>query len=267
MNLEDRIRNSKGADLKRIFTDTLGVKSEHVDFILRIGKDTGFGADQKLRQLYWEVLHFDLKHGTRTSDFISEDLYRELAESNPETFANTENVRYGVKHRSSLTSVVRAVFNQATNILRDHGINPEDTHVVDLGCGTAKPSIIARTEFTFGEVVGVDYFNDVLELAKSNRQTMGLSYRRDRFSLEFADASDFRGYRDPTVVYMYNPFGQEVMQGVEENLRRRGLKVVVGYNKPLCREIFSSDNGWNVEAEHLSPNDPDQAYVIFSRNL
>ncbi|MBX2834941.1 MAG: hypothetical protein KTR28_08225, partial [Micavibrio sp.] len=94
---------------------------------------------------------------------------------------------------------------------------------------------------------------------------------KDKVKFVFADASKYKEFNGINVVYMYNPFQEEVMNKVEQNLRRHAGKTLVVYNKPLYGHLFK-DKGWSVlHEQNMQHNkagkpsfDPDLQTQIFS---
>ncbi|MGQ0527301.1 MAG: class I SAM-dependent methyltransferase [Alphaproteobacteria bacterium] len=280
-------------ELKNVLTGIASpnITQEHVDFIEKIGREWGnahsksmeispedpqwqeledFFALRKLRQLYTEIIRFDLEHGTQTAGFISESYYQESAQDNIANFASStlEDVKQGVKHRASLTSVIRSFFNKSTSILGECNVSPDKVSAYDIGCGAGKPSLIARLNYDFKNVVGIDYFMPVLQFAQKNREDMGMFGDEDRkIAFKFRNASKFADFRGPViVVYCYNPFGEKIMQDVVENLEETDRPVIFGYNKPKHIELFKSDKGWNGEIITSSLDD-DSNLAVLTRNL
>ena len=246
------------------------ITEEHAQFLVQEGQRIGIGGLRKLRRFYYDVLDFDLEYGTNTLEFISEETFRTHAKVEPDLFpeANISSVPYGVKHRSSLTSVIKNSFLHALRILREHGIQSDQVSVYDMGCGAAKPAMIASlSDFNFKNVVGVDYYKNVLSTARRNREIMiGELGDKQKFALVHADARTFQDFRGPTIVYLYNPFGKKIMKEVEKNLREVTEKCIVLYNKPLYQGLFSSHKGWYLERQTTN-HDHDQELAIFSRGF
>lgn len=294
-----RVTNSKTIDdlkeklLSLTELKLVDVTPEHLELIENLGADWGLKtaiADnmqgknvpniieeykmKKLLQLYMEVFYFDLQHGTKTSGFISEEVYQEFAKRNPEHFANGEidSVEHGVRHRASLTSVITKAFNESVKLFKEHGIKAKDISVYDAGCGTGKPALIARMAeelpnmgYTFKDVVGYDYFEPVLDIAKENRKTAGFKHDR-KISYKLEDATKFTKYKNPTLVYAYNPFDKKIMEQAVKNIEAANLSTVFAYNKPLHADCFKKENGWETKVISIS-QDEDSQLTLFYRNL
>lgn len=259
--------------LKSIFIDMIGIHPDLVEFIEKEGERTGYGAARKFLQLWEQVILFDLKNGTTTSTFISEAVYKQFAKTHPDAFADITHVKSGVKHRPSLDFIIRHGFNEAGRILREHRFDPKDASLYDWGCGTGKPVLIAASEYDFGNVVGVDYLDHVLEIARQNRAIMDLdtdpgkkpAFRRAD-AVQFS--SDSNNLNDEcTISFAYNPFKASVMEQVVANLERNTDRSIFIYNKPRCRRFFRAANGWRLETKVWCDTDEDSRLMVWSRGF
>lgn len=256
------------------------ISDEHMEFLANLG------GEDKLREVYYEVLKFDDdcndKHHLpdsrnkliKTSQFILEEEYQEKAISSPELFADPTCADQGVKHRASLTRSITDGFNHAVRYLRDKGYQPQEISFFDLGTGTGKPLLISQMPefgFNFKKAVGVDYYQPLLDRAKINMELAGLQVGSNSDSpvqLVFSNAATFKNFNGLNLIYMYNPFQEPVMVEVEKNLRRYAGKSVVIYNKPLHSKIFEQ-NGWKkIDAigDINTPSD-DKTTLLFSHGF
>ncbi len=231
---------------------------------------------RKLRQLFNDVILFDLQHGTKTSGYIPEEMYTEFANTAPGLFANEgKNVEHGVRHRASLTSILKIAIDQGVTIHGEHKIKPENITVYDSGCGTGKPGIMARLSYDFEEVIGLDYFEAVLELARENIKTLGLSGIR----VENADLQIYNDFgkkgseagpaeeRKGNAILAYNPADETVIEPYARNILASGIPSTFAYIKPLHADCFPLEkNGWHLETEVKSP-DEDSQLNIYSCNM
>lgn len=107
---------------------------------------------------------------------------------------------------------------------------------VDLGCGKAKALLLAAG-LGFKQVIGVEFALELVKVANLNLKKLKTSN-----ALVFhLDAAEFCFPDTDMVVYLYNPFSEEVMRKVVVNLRkvaRRKLYVV--YNNARCAEVLDS---------------------------
>ena len=87
---------------------------------------------------------------------------------------------------------------------------------VDLGSGKARVVLLAA-ELPFGELVGVEYDEQLHRTAEQNVTRLGAG-DAPPIRLELADVRDFSFPETPLVIYMNNPFPEQVLKIVLANL-------------------------------------------------
>jgi SAM-dependent methyltransferase len=115
---------------------------------------------------------------------------------------------------------------------------------VDLGSGKGRPLLLA-SHFPFKQIVGVELSRRLHDVAQDNvRRYHDPAQRSRNFQLACADAADFVFPDGPLVVFLYNPFGPEVMAQVAASLRASFLaaprQVRVLYADPLHLEVWTA---------------------------
>ncbi len=166
---------------------------------------------------------YDPIHGVDTADLI------EVSEMGDVT---SENLCQGVHYEPTRARPLR-------KFLRSIDL-PRDGVFVDIGCGKGRVLMIAA-EQGFARVAGVDYCPEVCRVARENLEVFR---RRRKPDLEFAihqgDATDFAFEADHNVVFLFNPFGAEVLDQVldrlEASLREAPRKVWLFYHHSLWRD-------------------------------
>jgi hypothetical protein len=176
----------------------------------------------------WDRLHpFDTLHGTQTGGYIP-------AENLPHSrFSDTKLHVYG----GSQPSIVRAALRELPDLT---GFT-----FLDLGAGKGRPALVA-SEFPFKEVVGVELAPQLVDVALDN-----VAIFRDRhpncapIRIENDDAAVYTPPVGDLVVFLYNPFGLEVMKRVVSNIEatvkgegRRSIFVI--YYNPVYGACFDA---------------------------
>ena len=236
------------SEAKNILIDHHGIDLVHLDFLVSLGKNTVLGGVQKLREFYFEVVRYDLQFNTDTSGFISENEYAVFAQSKPESLADPSTTKYGVKYRASLTSSVELGINFAVQFLNGMGIKTEAISFVDLGCGTGKAVLIAANSFKFRCAYGVDYYSPLIDTAHRNRANFSEPLLCQDIHFLFSNVVEFAEYKGVNILYLYNPFGEEIMRQVEDRISKYGGRTLIVYTKPICRDIFEA-KGWKCIRE------------------
>ena len=159
---------------------------------------------------------FDRAYGTETSGFVSEHNLpaNELASTNAQY--------WGSAYWGSQPSFVRSAIAALPS--------PQTFTFIDLGCGKGRALIVA-SEFPFRGIIGVELSPTLAKIARKNVQIIENRFPgRSRIVVEERDASTFRFPPGNIVLYIYNPFGEEVL-----------LKVVAALEKAIAaerRDIF-----------------------------
>ena len=117
---------------------------------------------------------------------------------------------------------------------------PERATLVDVGAGLGRVVLHAARR-PFRQIVGVEISPALVEVAKDNRAAFrGELLCRD-IRLVRADAARFTFPRGNLVVYLYNPFSEEVLVPMLDRLSRDGRReVVVVYHTPVARAAIDA---------------------------
>lgn len=170
---------------------------------------------------------FDRRFNVDTSGRIDLD---ELSIASP-------NAEHGVYYEPTSTRVFRFLMRQLS-------LPGDDWCFVDLGSGKGRTLLMAA-EYPFRRVIGVEFARDLHETAMKNAS----SYRNPAqkcFNLELhhMDAVEYRLPREPSVVFLFNPFERPVMERVAQNIaatvRESGEDMVLIYHNALKRHIFDA---------------------------
>jgi predicted RNA methylase len=121
---------------------------------------------------------------------------------------------------------------------------PQDSYTfVDLGCGKGRVLILAA-EYGFQRVLGIELDSRLVEVARANVRSVQARQqnRMDKVEVLTGDAATFTLPLGPTIIYMYNPFGEQTVREVASNVQRslelnpRPLLVV--YYNPVHQHLF-----------------------------
>jgi SAM-dependent methyltransferase len=139
-------------------------------------------------------------------------------------------------------------------------IDPARYTYVDFGCGKGRTMILA-SDLGFRRIIGVDISPELIEVAQKNMDFKGIA-------AEFicGDVRDFRYPDEPIVLFMYNPFFQEIMLGVVERLSASAQKfardIFVVYYSAAFSELWRNSNFFLFRAcDSAYPN-----YAIYRIN-
>lgn len=166
------------------------------------------------------MLHpFDAKHGVETSGYVPPE---RLPRS---SFVKKANYIYA----GSQPGIVRAALEALPSL--------EGYTFVDLGCGKGRPMLVA-SEFPFKELIGVELSDELAETARRNIVRFSARYpSRPPMRAQTGDAVLFPHPQGNLVIFLYNPFGEEVMRhviaAIEMALDTEPRSVFVVYYNPL----------------------------------
>jgi SAM-dependent methyltransferase len=115
-------------------------------------------------------------------------------------------------------------------------IRATDFAFVDVGSGKGRMLLLAACR-PFRRVIGVEIAKSLHDAASRNLASSRLPRRAASVELRRMDARDFGFPDDPLVVYLFHPFGEEVMRVVLANLegewRRQPRPIYLLYLNPV----------------------------------
>jgi SAM-dependent methyltransferase len=94
------------------------------------------------------------------------------------------------------------IFRQAMQYI------PKDRIFIDLGCGKGRGLILAH-QAGFRRLIGVEFSSKLARIASRN-----LAHLKITAQIVEQDAATFSFPRKPSVIFLYNPFGPEVLREV-----------------------------------------------------
>jgi predicted RNA methylase len=166
----------------------------------------------------WPADEFDLIHGTDTAGDVP--LWRLSIRS---AYARC-GIRYQATHANDL--------KEAIAFLEE---DPSTFTFIDLGCGKGRMLLVAQ-QLGFKRVIGVEFADELVAIAKNNLSIV----MADKSAVIGGDAVEFQFPVGDLVVFLFNPFGEEVMVHVIENLRKHVGKLYVIYRHAKCAHLFDA---------------------------
>ncbi len=129
--------------------------------------------------------------------------------------------------------------------------NPAVDGFVDVGCGKGKACIYAKKYFRFQRITGIDFSENLLEIARRNSSIAGF----DDIEWQYGDARTWMLPERKSIVFMYNPFGEVVMESFIKNninhFRRFGSTIV--YINALQSKVLLK-HGFVLSGRSVSEN-------------
>lgn len=175
----------------------------------------------------WERIHpFDRSQGTDTSGFVS------AAELPQDQAARAHAICYA----GSQPSLLRQALAELPAV--------DSSTFVDLGCGKGRALLVA-SEFPFRDILGVELSAPLARIAVRNALLIARRFpQRTAISVAVADASDFPLPAGDLVLFLYHPFGAELVARVVARLEaalcteRRSVYVI--YYNPVAGHCFDA---------------------------
>ncbi|WP_181969740.1 class I SAM-dependent methyltransferase [Paraburkholderia sp. DHOC27] len=134
---------------------------------------------------------------------------------------------------------------------------------VDIGCGKGRPLIVA-SEYPFAEVRGYDISPDLVATANANAAAIARRFpARPPIRAVIADAENLALPAGKIVLFMFNPFGDELMATLLRNLEA-GLAsgeiehLFIVYDIPVCGALFDASTALRRWFATTFPYDPDE---------
>lgn len=170
-------------------------------------------------------------------------------------------------------------------------INYEDFTFIDIGSGKGR-SLLVAAEFSFEEIIGVEYAASLCAVAERNFET----YSNPRqvcknLNSVCQDAAEYELPNRPLVLYFYDPFAEPLMRRVTERIHQSMVQhprpvIVVYYNPVFAEQIadlpkmelafagkefeayWKNTQRGNKEAnEFVSGNRDGDRYAVFMNDL
>ena len=193
--------------------------------------------------LHWKATRFqeerlDEKFGIETS--AAETRYLDdVMSPNREFAVPYEAIQLDVFH--DMISSVRRIVGSVS-----------DYHFIDLGSGKGR-ALVYAAESGFKRCTGVEFSAVLHTVAQTNVEAYRQATQMDcRFCLLCMDAVDFELPDDDIVLFLYNPFGSEVMQPivarVREFVENSDRDLFLLYRNPTCTDDLRASGLTRLES-------------------
>ncbi len=145
---------------------------------------------------------------------------------------------------SHATMYMPVSYHLLDNIFRQ--LSSGKKHFLDIGCGKGRALCVAAFE-GYEKVTGIDFSNDLCIQAEKNLRSVKLKFPNLVYSIENIRAEHYAVPADADCIFLFNPFDEDVMKLVLENICRsliatpRSLQVI--YVNPLYKQLFT-DKGF-----------------------
>ena len=146
---------------------------------------------------------------------------------------------HGVRYEPSDPAFVRSAIEHIP-------IRPEDFVFIDIGSGKGRTLLVASGS-PFRRVLGIEFSPELSVVATENLAKYKPSNRRcEEVRSLCVDAINYAFPLDNVLLFLYNPFGEEVFRQVLDNLRRSLIRqereVYVIYSNPVCERLLDESD-------------------------
>ncbi|PTL36676.1 hypothetical protein CLG94_03070 [Candidatus Methylomirabilis limnetica] len=183
------------------------------------------GLLNTVRYLSHEV-GFDLKYGTDTK---------------PEMADYVLAGQYLDNYRAPCQGANPWIVNQCFDELSRLGVQPEQSAFLDFGSGKGRVMLMALMA-GFRRVIGVELDPALCKITSHNLDGNPTLFMRDQCIVCNEDATQYIPPADINVVFLYNPFGCELVRAVMLNLllsfRASRRPIYVIYVNPVCAQVL-----------------------------
>ncbi len=177
------------------------------------------------RSLNQQTDAFDKLHGTDTGGIIP--LWKLRIES--------PHRDMGVRCQSSDPEPLRKAIENLP-------IDPSDYAFIDLGSGKGRTLLVAA-EYPFRQVAGVEFSPEMHAIATANIRKCRKRFKCGDVASFHSDAATWTFPKENMVVFLYNPFDENVLRLVIDNLRKStgsDKSIYILYFHPVASEVIEN---------------------------
>lgn len=140
----------------------------------------------------------------------------------------------------------------------------EGDSLLDVGCGKGVVLKEAAKQ-PFHKITGIDIDSRLIGIANKNLAILHLT---DRVECIEADALRYSRYKDYNTFFLFNPFGEEVLQAVinriiEEKAGEHQIRII--YHNPVYRKVIE-ETGKFVSVKEMHDDMKDYKTIIYVSN-
>lgn len=139
---------------------------------------------------------------------------------------------------------------------------------VDMGSGKGRALLVA-SEFPFQKIVGVELSDSLHRIAEDNvKLYKPASQQCASFDLKCMDALEYAYGDEPVVLYLFDPFGREILQEVvanlETSLKAKPREAYVVYVYPQYDDVLENSSVLRKVTEGGPKWQPWSQYTIYA---
>jgi SAM-dependent methyltransferase len=128
-------------------------------------------------------------------------------------------------------------------VIGELGIAYGEFTFIDLGSGKGRALLLA-SEFPFRRIIGVELLPELHAIAQQNAGRYQGAAQESRIELWCGDAREFQFPPEPSVVFLFDPFPEHILEQVltnlERSVRQQPRHLVLVYQNPISEHVLSN---------------------------
>lgn len=152
-----------------------------------------------------------------------------------------ENTDQNHHYQGASYYILFSIFNELPQETKDFPL-------IDYGCGKGRALFVAE-QCGFTHLIGVDIAKELIEDANKNKAIYKKKNPESSIDFLFEDATKYKIPNNACVFYFFNPFGEEIMQkvinNIKESVKLNPRKIYCIYLNPKYKAVFEK-NGFEV---------------------
>ena len=122
-------------------------------------------------------------------------------------------------------------------------VEPREVTFIDFGCGKGRVLLLA-SQLGFTRVIGLELSPELVRIARKNVETYQKKHPGSAIEVICEDAASFKIPAGNILLYMYNPFQEDVMRQVVANVdravRKEFRQITIVYYNARCAEVLDA---------------------------
>jgi SAM-dependent methyltransferase len=178
----------------------------------------------------------------------NENKYEKLLGINTHSIVNLDKLTLASEDSVQNHHYQGASYYILFSIFKDLPEETKNSPLIDYGCGKGRALFVAE-QCGFTNLIGVDIAKELIDNANANKSVYHKKNSESKIDFQFEDATKFNIPNQAQVFYFFNPFGEDVMQKVVENIKEsvklNPRKIYCIYLNPKYKSVFEK-NGFQV---------------------
>ncbi len=177
-----------------------------------------------------------------------EGKYEKLLGINTHSIVNLDKLTLAGENTTQNHHYQGASYFILFSIFNELPLETKSFPLIDYGCGKGRALFVAE-QCGFTHLIGVDIAKELIEDANENKAIYKKKNPESSIDFLFEDATKFKIPNNACVFYFFNPFGEEIMQkvinNIKESVKLNPRNIYCIYLNPKYKAVFDK-NGFEV---------------------